>query len=74
MHVLVAEFASANDPAWILFSHPANDLIANKGTGEECEILLSIAFASAMKYSVECPEIILSPDSFESVKNMQIES
>lgn len=75
-YVLVAEFASANDHVWILFCHFANDLIENKSTGEECKIVLLIAFASIMKYSVECTdtEMILSPDSFESVKHMLMES
>lgn len=74
--VLVSEFASANDRAWILFCHFGNDLMANKSTGEEWEIVLSIAFASIMKYSVGCTdtEMILSPDSFESVRHMLMES
>lgn len=66
-YVLVAEF---------LLCHFANDLTTNKSTGEECAIVLPIDFASIMKYSVECTdtEMILSPDSFESVRHILTES
>lgn len=69
---IVAEFASANHLDPILVCHLANDLIASKSRAEKCEMALPIAFASVMKYSVERTdaEMILSPDSFESVRHM----
>lgn len=70
-YVLVAGFTSAHGHVQILFYHFANDLRANRSTGEECGIVLPIAFTSIMQYSVECTdaEVILSPDSFQTVRH-----